>query len=51
MACPQCKNYMGRCGKCGADLNKATRSEPIGRPALPPRRPLTEGDNEPRGSR
>ncbi len=37
MACPKCEDYMGRCGACGADLRKATRSEPIGKPVLPPR--------------
>lgn len=42
--CPKCSEYMGRCGACGADLRKATESEPIGKPQLPPRRPRRDGD-------
>lgn len=47
MACPKCKDYMGRCGECGADLNKATHSAPIGRAPFPrahPQRPVSLED-------
>jgi hypothetical protein len=43
--CPKCKDYIGRCGACGADLAKATHSEPIGKPVLPPRPAPPKGDN------
>lgn len=43
--CPKCKDYMGRCGVCGADLTKGTRSEPISRPMVPPRPAAPKGDN------
>lgn len=46
--CEKCKDYVGRCGVCGADLVKGTRSEPIGKPVLPPRRPPPAGDNPPK---
>ncbi len=48
--CPKCKDYIGRCGKCGADLAKATHSEPIGKPVLPPRPSPLKGDNPPKAS-
>lgn len=45
--CPKCKDYIGVCRVCGADLQKATRSEPIARPLVPPRpSPRPVGDNQ-----